>query len=232
MLRGILPYYILQYIIDNDLQMSEGEEIKLAPMDELAAEMGISRGKLREEMVVAQAYGAVEMRPGDGTYVRPFDFYTAIRTLVLYGTAYDWKNFDHLYRLRVQLEITFWQEAVQLLTSEDHEDLQRIVEQSEQKLTGVPVEIPHKGHRDFHLLIFRRLDNKFVQGLLRAYWDAYEAVGLQRYFDLSYYEKMWTSHRAITEAIIAGQYGRGQEVLVQHFTLLENRLSGSAGEQL
>ena len=231
MLRGILPYYILQYIIDNDLQMGEGEEIKLPPMDGLAAEMGISRGKLREEMVVAQAYGAVEMRPGDGTYVRPFDFYTAIRTLVLYGTAYDWKNFDHLYRLRVQLEITFWQEAVQNLTPEDKEELERIVDQAEHKLTGSPVEIPHKGHRDFHLLIFGRLDNKFVQGLLRAYWDAYEAVGLHRYFDLNYYEKMWISHRAITEAIIAGQYQKGQEILVQHFTLLENRLGGSASEQ-
>ncbi|MBN1814359.1 MAG: FadR family transcriptional regulator [Anaerolineae bacterium] len=231
MLRGILPYYILQYIIDNDLQISEGEEIKLPPMDELAAEMGISRGKLREEMVVAQAYGAVEMRPGDGTYVRPFDFYTAIRTLVLYGTAYDWKNFDHLYRLRVQLEITFWQEAVQNLTMEDKEELERIVEQAEHKLTGSPVEIPHKGHRDFHLLIFGGLDNKFVQGLLKAYWDAYEAVGLHRYFDLNYYEKMWISHRAIAEAIIADQYRKGQEILVQHFTLLESRLSGSKSEQ-
>jgi DNA-binding FadR family transcriptional regulator len=230
MLRGILPYYILQYIVDNDLQMGEGEEIKLPPMDELATELGISRGKLREEMVVAQAYGAVEMRPGDGTYVRPFDFYTAIRTLVLYGTAYDWKNFDHLYRLRMQLEITFWEEAVQHLTPEDHAEIQKIVEQSEQKLQGTPVEIPHKGHRDFHLLIFRRLDNKFVQGLLKAYWDAYEAVGLHRYFDLSYYEKMWSSHRAIAEAILTGDHERGQQVLVQHFTLLENRLSGGTSE--
>jgi DNA-binding FadR family transcriptional regulator len=230
MLRGILPYYILQYIIDSDLQIGEGEEIKLPPMDELATELGISRGKLREEMVVAQAYGAVEMRPGDGTYVRPFDFYAAIRTLVLYGTAYDWKNFDHLYRLRMQLEITFWEEAVQHLTPKDHEELQKIVEQSEQKLQGTPVEIPHKGHRDFHLLIFRRLDNKFVQGLLKAYWDAYEAVGLHRYFDLTYYEKMWVSHRAIAEAILTGQYEQGQQVLVQHFTLLENRLSGGTSE--
>jgi DNA-binding FadR family transcriptional regulator len=231
MLRGILPYYILQYIIDNDLQMGKGEEVKLPPMDELATEMGISRGKLREEMVVAQAYGAVEMRPGDGTYVRPFDFYTAIRTLVLYGTAYDWKNFDHLYRLRMQLEITFWEEAVQHLTPKDHEELREIIEQSEQKLQGAPVEIPHKGHRDFHLLIFRRLDNKFVQGLLKAYWDAYEAVGLHRYFDLSYYEKMWVSHRAIAEAIIAGRHMKGKDILTQHFTLLENRLSGGTGKQ-
>jgi DNA-binding FadR family transcriptional regulator len=231
MLRGILPYYILQYIIDKDLQIGEGEEIKLPPMGELATEMGISRGKLREEMVVAQAYGVVEMRPGDGTYVRPFDFYTAIRTLVLYGTAYDWKNFDHLYRLRVQLEINFWEEAVQNLTREDHQELRRILEQSEHKLRGVPAEIPHKGHRDLHLLIFSRLGNKFVQGLLRAYWDAYEAVGLHRYFDLSYYEKMWISHRAIVEAILTGQHDKGQKVLTEHFTLLGNRLSGAADSQ-
>jgi GntR family transcriptional repressor for pyruvate dehydrogenase complex len=231
MLRGILPYYILQYIIDNDLQIGEGEEIKLRPMDELAAEMGISRGKLREEMVVAQAYGAVEMRPGDGTYIRPFDFYTAIRTLVLYGTAYDWKNFDHLYRLRVQLEITFWEEAVQNLTQEDYQELQRILEHSEHKLKGAPVEIPHKGHRDLHLLIFSRLGNKFVQGLLRAYWDAYEAVGLHRYFDLSYYEKMWISHRAIVEAILTGRYQEGKEVLARHFTLLDSRLHGASDSE-
>jgi DNA-binding FadR family transcriptional regulator len=231
MLRGILPYYILQYIIDNDLQMSEGEEVKLPPMDELAAEMSISRGKLREEMVVAQAYGAVEMRPGDGTYVRPFDFYTAIRTLVLYGTAYDWKIFDHLYRLRMQLEIAFWEEAVHNLPLEDKQELGRIVKHAEHKLTGSPVEIPHKNHRDFHLLIFGKLDNKFVQGLMKAYWDAYEAVGLHRYFDLSYYEKMWHSHRAITEAIVADQYEKGKEILRQHFTLLGNRLSGSTNGQ-
>jgi DNA-binding FadR family transcriptional regulator len=231
MLRGILPYYILQYIIDNDLQMNGGEEVKLPPMGDLAEELSVSRGKLREEMVIAQAYGAVEMRPGNGTYVRPFDFYTAIRTLVLYGTAYDWKNFDHLYRLRMQLEITFWEEAVQNLIQEDRAELERILEQSEKKLTGVPVEIPHKGHRDFHMLIFSKLDNKFVQGLLRAYWDAYEAVGLHRYFDFSYYEKMWGNHRAIAEAIIAGQSGRGQKILAEHFTLLENRLGGSIGEQ-
>jgi DNA-binding FadR family transcriptional regulator len=228
MLKGILPYYILQYIIDNDLQISEGEEIKLPPMDELANDLGISRGKLREEMVIAQAYGAVEMRPGDGTYIRPFDFYTAIRTLVLYGTAYDWKNFDHLYRLRVQLEITFWDEAVQNLTAEDIDGLKKIVEQAEGKLKGTLVEIPHKGHRDFHLLIFGKLGNKFVQGLLKAYWDAYEAVGLHRYFDLSYYEKMWASHRAITEAIATGQHKKGLEILHEHFTLLENRLSGNS----
>ena len=83
-----LPYDILLYIVGLDESRPEqerGREGKLPPMDELAETMGVSRGKLREELIAAQAYGVVEMRPGDGTYVLPFDFYPPIQTLVLYA---------------------------------------------------------------------------------------------------------------------------------------------------
>jgi DNA-binding FadR family transcriptional regulator len=231
MLQGILPYSILQYIVDKELNTPDGEPVKLPPMEDLAKELVISRGKLREELIVMQAYGLVDMRPGDGTYVCPFDFYDAIRILVLYSTACDWRNFDRLYRLRVQLESGFWEEAASGLDDEDKQDLQYILEQAEAKLKSTLVEIPHREHRHFHLLIYSRLDNTFVQGLLNAYWDAYEAVGLHRYFDFSYFEEMWNSHRKIVEAILTGRYREGKEVLARHFTLLDSRLHGtSVGE--
>jgi GntR family transcriptional repressor for pyruvate dehydrogenase complex len=229
MLQGILPYPILQYIIDEELAVRNGDQpTKLPPMDELAQALGVSRGKLREDLIVAQAYGVVEMRPGDGTYVRPLDFYTAMRTLVLYSTACDWKNFDHFYKLRVQMELGFWNEATASLTEEDMQELQEVVERAERKLKGSPAEIPHREHRDLHLLMFHRLKNGFVQGLLRTYWDVYEAVGLHRYFDFSYYESMWANHGQMVEALAAGRPEEGREALARHFTLLENRLQGSA----
>ena len=228
----MLPYSILQYIVEEGGGLKNGHELtKLPRMDDLAKELGVSRGKLREEMIAAQAYGVVEMRPGDGTYVRPFDFYTPIRTLVLYSIARDGKNFDHFYELRVQLEIASWEEAVHKLTPEDHEQLQRILQRAERKLKGFPVEIPHREHRRFHLLIFSRQNNQFVQGLLRAYWDAYEAVGLHLYFDYNYYKEMWISHRAMVEAIVAGRYGEGKEILIRHFDLLDSRLQGEHHEE-
>ncbi len=227
MSQDILSLLILQHIIDQERE-AQGEkgEIKLPPMDELASKLGVSRGKLREELIAAQSYGVVEMRPGDGTYVRPLDFYTPIRTLVLYSVALDRGNFDRLYELRVQLETAFWDKAVRNLTQEDKEELRHTLQLADQRLKGTPVEIPHQEHRHFHLLIFSRLDNEFVQGLLRAYWDAYEAVGLHRYFDYSYYEAMWASHTAIVDAIVAGRYDEGKEVLIRHFTLLQDRLPG------
>jgi DNA-binding FadR family transcriptional regulator len=225
----LLDSEVLQYIVHEHLQTKEGEELnKLPAMGELAKQLRVSRGKLREELIAAQAFGVVEMRPGDGTYVRPFDFYAPIRTLVLYGIAGDKRSFDRYYKLRAQLEIAFWDEAVRGLTEADHARLYQILEAAEAKLNSTPVEIPHEEHRELHLGMFSRLGNPFVLGLIAAYWDAYEAVGLHRYYDLSYFTTMWDWHRAMIDAIVAGQYEQGKEILIRHFTLLEDRLSGKA----
>ena len=92
------------------------------------------------------------------------------------------------------------------------------------RLNSTPIEIPHREHRVFHMLLFSRLNNPFVLGLLKAYWDGYEAVELHRYFDLSYYEEMWAYHKKIVELLQAGDIQQSQQVLVDHFAILETRL--------
>ncbi len=216
-------FSILQYLNDEGAKGSE-EPVKLPPLGDLAKKLGVSRGKLREDLITAQAYGLVEMRPGDGTYIQPFDFYTAIRPAVLYSIACDKRNFDRFYRVRAQLELAFWEQAVSLLEQSDIDALEQILARAEQRLSGTPIEIPHREHRDLHLRVFDRLDNPFVLGLLEAYWDAYEAVELHRYFDLSYYEEMWSSHRQIVEALQARDHARGRAILMEHFRILEYRL--------
>jgi GntR family transcriptional repressor for pyruvate dehydrogenase complex len=223
----MLQNAILQYIVAEELQTPEGEDLtKLPSMGDLARELRVSRGKLREELIAAQACGAIEMRPGDGTYVRPFDFYAAVRAPILYSIACDRANFDRVYRLRSRLEIAFWDEAVRDLVPADHGRLYRLLERAERKLASAPPEIPDEEHRQLHLAIYARLDNEFVQSLLRVYWDAYEAVGLHRYHEFGYYERMWAWHREMVDAIAAGRCREGRSILIQHFTLLEDRLQG------
>jgi len=214
---------ILQYLIAEGPK--EGQEaVKLPPLGDLAKKLGVSRGKLREDLITAQAYGLIEMRPGDGTYIQPFDFYAAIRPAVLYSIACDKHNFDRFYRLRAQLELAFWEQAVTQLEQDDLDVLKQVVHQAEQKLSGQPIEIPHREHRELHLRIFSHLDNPFVVGLLQAYWDAYEAVELHRYFDLSYYQEMWSSHRLLVEALERHDYEASRNILQEHFRILEYRL--------
>lgn len=219
---------LAQYLLDAESRRCSGERVKLPPLADLAADLGVSRGKLREELIAAQAYGLVEMRPGDGTYVNPLDFYTAIRPAVLFGIACDRETFLHIRELRAQLEVTYWDAAVRALTRADLQALREIVQSAERKLQSRPIEIPHAEHRELHLRIFERLDNPLVVGLLHAYWDAYEAVELQLYFDYSYFTEMWTRHKALVEALEAGDPRAGKEVLIAHFELLENRLQADA----
>ncbi|MBN1247691.1 MAG: FadR family transcriptional regulator [Anaerolineae bacterium] len=215
---------ITQYLIETGPKGCDDEPVKLPSLGDLAKEMGVSRGKLREELIAAQAYGVVEMRPGDGTYVNAFDFYAAVRPAVVYSIACDRSNFDHFRKLRAHLEVAFWDEATRALDQDDLTELEAIVARAGRKLASKPIQIPHDEHRELHMRIFSKLGNPFVQGLLKAYWDAYEAVELHLFFELSYYTEMWNSHRAMVEALRANQGARGRDVLAQHFTILENRL--------
>jgi DNA-binding FadR family transcriptional regulator len=218
---------ITQYLVEAGPADCGDGPVKLPSLGDLAREIGISRGRLREELIAAQAYGLVDMRPGDGTYVNAFDFYTALRPAILYSMACDKEHFEHIRKLRAHLEVAFWDDAVRTLDDNDYKQMAGIIERAEQKLRGTPIEIPHDEHRELHLLIFSKLNNPFVQGLLKVYWDAYEAVELHHYFQLSYYQAMWSSHRAVVEALTSGHGDEGKRALVQHFTILEDRLQPS-----
>lgn len=221
-------FSILQYLIEQGVKDGDAPS-KLPPLGTLSKTLGVSRGKLREDLITAQAYGLVEMRPGDGTYVQPFDFYTAVRPAILYSIACDKCNFDRFYRVRARLELAFWEQAAARLDQSDFDVLQEILVRAEKKLSDTPIEIPHREHRELHLHIYSKLDNSFVTGLLKAYWDAYEAVELHRYFELSYYEQMWNSHRQMIGALRRGDLKDGQAILLDHFLILEDRLQCGDG---
>jgi hypothetical protein len=77
---------------------------------------------------------------------------------------------------------------------------------------------------EMHLLIYRRLDNPFVLGLLEAYWDAYEAVGLNLYTDYFYLEEVWGYHQRMVDGIISGDLEAGYQALLEHTDLLHHRV--------
>jgi DNA-binding FadR family transcriptional regulator len=72
----------------------------------------------------------------------------------------------------------------------------------------------------FHLTVFKRLENPFVMGILEAYWDAYEAVELNRYADYTYLQQVWTYHEQIFEAICAGNYEQAKSLFIAHTNLI------------
>jgi len=196
----------------------------LPSLTDLSGQLGISVSTLREQLEVARALGLVEVKPRTGTRRKTFTFTPAVRQSLSYALALSNDYFRKYADLRNHIESAYWYEAVTRLTDSDKQELQNLVTRAWEKIRGIPVQVPHEEHRKLHLLIYSRLENPFVTGLLEAYWDAYEAVGLNVFAGgYEYLQEVWGFHQQMVESICGGNFEVGYEALVKHTDLLYHR---------
>ena len=206
------------------LAAHEDADKYLPSLSDLSRELGVSLASLREQLEVARALGLVEVRPRLGTRRRIYSFTPAIRQSLGYALALNDEHFRKYSDLRNHVESAFWYEAVEKLTSEDKDELQTLIARAWEKLRHDPIQVPHEEHRNLHLKIFSRLENPFVTGILEAYWEAYEAVGLNVFAGgYDYLQEVWRYHQEMVESICNENYKIGYEALVKHTDLLYHR---------
>jgi len=221
MLRKTQPSEFVQYLVST-LDNHPGSD-QLPSLQDISQELGVSMARLREQLEVAKALGMVEVRPRTGMRRLPYSFSPAVQRSLLYGLEVNPAYFEAFSDLRNHVEAAYWFQAVELLTPQDHAELHRLIDQAWEKLRGYPIHIPHQEHRQLHLTIFKKLENPFVLGILEAYWEAYEIVGLNLYTDYDYLEKVWQYHQNMVEAICAGDFQAGYQALIEHKDLLHSR---------
>ncbi|MDK1029673.1 MAG: FCD domain-containing protein [Anaerolineae bacterium] len=226
MLNGIKAPNSLSQFLTYLAQFEDANGQRLPSLNDLSRDLGIGLATLREQLEVARALGLVEVKPKLGTKKLSYTFAPAIRHSLRYALALNNEYFQKYADLRNHVEGVYWHEAVKLLTVEDKQELEEIVVSAKEKLYSHTIQVPHEEHRNFHLLIFKRLENPFVTGLLEAYWEAYDAVGLNVFSGgLSYLEEVWEYHTKMIEAINKNDYEAGYQALVQHTHLLFRRPS-------
>ena len=196
----------------------------LPSLKDLSVELRVSLATLREQLEVARALGLVEVRPRLGTRRREYSFAPAVRQSLQYALALNDDHFRKYSDLRKNVESAFWYQAVEKLTEADNQELQALMARAWEKLHGAQIQVPHEEHRSLHLLIYSRLENPFVTGILEAYWDAYETVGLNVFAGgYDYLQEVWQYHQKMVDAICNGDYKAGYEALVAHTDLLYHR---------
>jgi DNA-binding FadR family transcriptional regulator len=224
MARPTLSSEFMQYLASHDLNGDSPDGIAQLPsLNDISKTLNVSVARLREQLEVAEALGLVEVRPRTGIRRLPYAFSPAVSQSLSYAIQLDRHHFEAFAELRNQIEASFWFQAVQKLSGPDHEYLQGLIHQAWRKLRGDPVVIPHQEHRLLHLSIFSKLENPFVTGLLEAYWDAYEAVGLNVFADYNYLQQVWRYHQQMVDAICCQDYQTGFQALVEHKDLIYHR---------
>jgi len=201
----------------------ESKTDEIPALDKLSEELGINRTSLREQVAVARALGLVTVKPRTGTQKLPYTLTPALQQSLGYAILCDRNNFDSFSDLRNHIESAYFFQAIENLATEDIQELKELVEKAWGKLRGHPAKIPHQEHRDLHLLIYRRLNNIFVTGILEAYWEAYEAVDLNIFTDYTYLTNVWTYHSDIVDAIERGEFKIAHQFLMDHTELIAAR---------
>jgi len=215
-----LKFELLDYL-SSRFQKNNHSNYEVPSLKEISHQQGVSIAKLREQLSVARSYGFVDVQPKTGIKMLPYSFAPAVKNSLSFALSLDRSYFDDFSDLRKFVEANFWFEAVSKLDEDDFNYIQELVDRAWEKLESSPPRLPHQEHRDLHLRIYGKIENVFVLGLLEAYWDAYELVGLNRYTELSHLKSVWEYHRKIVKALQQGNVEEGYQMLLEHMDLLK-----------
>lgn len=134
----------------------------------LAQALNVSRATLREAMRSMEAAGLIKARKGSGWYVQDFSF-----GLVAKQVAHSFQVSKHqlsdLKEIRVHLECSFVDQAMQSLTPDDLEVLEQAVSEMETMAArGQPfVQQDHL----FHTRLFARVPNQLFGKVMDLFWN-------------------------------------------------------------
>lgn len=217
----------LNYIVRQGFQPGD----RLPSIQELTndSHLDMSANKVREQLEVARTMGWVEVRSKRGTRVKNYAFTPAVRLSALYAMACG-ESFESFASLRNHVESAYWNEACALLREEDLNVMQACIDGANEKLDSPPIHIPNPEHRLFHLTVFKHLDNTFVLGILEAYWDLYEEVGINRYMDYSYLRRVWDYHAIILGHIKNNRFDDARLAFIEHTRLLRHEPGNASWE--
>lgn len=158
--------------------------MRLIEMD-VASELGVSRGILREALRSLEQEGLVENFPGRGTYI----------------TIPSEKDIQEIYSLRCILEAEATRLAVRNATSEDMESLQQVLDELfDFAQNNIRPRVVEKD-LEFHRMIWRIAGNDRIQNVLeeiRVQITLYLTVNTSLYEDLA---SGIADHKAILDAI-------------------------------
>jgi DNA-binding FadR family transcriptional regulator len=213
--RGLLDYFI---------EKAKNPHSKIPSIQRISAELGLSTACLREQIELAKNLGLISAQPRKGIEILPYQFKPAVEKSLYCAVQLDNAYFYQFSEIRNHLENAFFIESSRLLTREDLNEIEGLINRAELKLKGKPIQIPHLEHRKFHLSIYKHADNVFLKGLLESFWDLYENAGLNLYNDLEYLKNVWDYHKKIADNINLKNYDRAYELLIAHMGLIDERV--------
>jgi DNA-binding GntR family transcriptional regulator len=192
-------------------QVKPGERLNEAT---LAGAMGTSRGPIREAIRVLSGMGLVTPVPNRGVFVRQISIGEVVE----------------IYEMRALIFGFAVERAAELLTPARRKILEALLEQMDAAATAEKGARYYELNLRFHAALVEFSNNRRAE---RVYGECVNELHLFRRPPFNYAVKMHRSnveHRAICEAIAAGEGPRAREIAEAHVRSGRQRLLESLGE--
>ncbi|UOE63194.1 FadR family transcriptional regulator [Priestia filamentosa] len=196
---------------------------KLDSVWQLAENFQVGRSAIREALSALRAMGLIEMRQGEGTFVREFDpsmISLPITTAVLMKK----EDIENLLEVRKVLEVGASGAAASKRTEEDLINMKNILEKM---LNSVgDEELGEKADFQFHLAVAKASQNPLLVGLMNNVGEMMlqsmrETRRVWLYSKETTSQRLYDEHMQIYKAIQAMDVRRAQDLMISHLMSVE-----------
>jgi DNA-binding FadR family transcriptional regulator len=207
--------YIKQYIVDNDLMPGD----PLPPEGQLVEDLGVGRSSVREAVKSLQSLGIIEVRHGNGLFVRELNFDSMLETF-LFGMQFNPRTMAELLQIRIWLEAAVIGDVVGQIQEEDLDKLETILNAWQERIqTGQEYADLDES---FHQIVYGVIGNQTLMNLFSVFWMVFGSLENEVTHDPDPKEVL-NSHHLILEAIKAHDPSQTRQRLIQHFDSIKIR---------
>ena len=213
---------IKQFITGGELKPGD----KLLAERELAERLQVSRVSVREAIKALEMLGFVDIRPGDGTFVRDTNTDDIIRPLAMF-LAVERNSLLDMFEVRRIFETATAGLAAERADAEEVDEIRVLLEKMQQ---GINLQDSEKGeefdtafhyaiaeatHNSLLTKLFRTVSEEFAKAISTARRQLYQADNAQLIVE---------QHRRVYEAIKSRDAKAAAEAMLAHLTFAELEL--------
>ncbi|MGC0419886.1 FadR/GntR family transcriptional regulator [Embleya sp. AB8] len=214
---------IRQMIISGELNPGD----RLPAEKELAERLGLSRNSLREAVRALTLMRVLQTRRGDGTYVTSLDPELLLGTMSIVVDLHHDSTIRHFLEVRRFLEPEATAMAALRIVPEELAELAALITEGEGLLAATPIDLDRMAANGnaFHRLIARASGNPVLAMIIETVSGktirADVWCGAAQEADL---RVTLAEHRAIVEALVAGDTYRSRLRAAAHVTAIEDQV--------
>ncbi|WP_079528482.1 FadR/GntR family transcriptional regulator [Halobacillus hunanensis] len=229
--KQIKPRKIYEEVADELLNMIKTGDLKpgdkLNSVQQLAEDFSVGRSAIREALSALRAKGIVEMRQGEGTFIREFDPKVLTSSIASSTLLMDKKDIHDLLEVRKVLEVGSVNSAVENAQDSDMQAIRKAL--ADMQDANGDEQLGEKADLQFHMAIAEASHNRFLIDLMNNVSETmveamFETRRIWLFSQQRTLAKIYQQHKQIFEAIESRDSVKAQELMLNHLTEVEQTL--------